>query len=681
MNCAINGCSWSGSSGGGGGGGGPVYVPPPPCAPSGTFPNSGGYASCCSGLSVAVNGRCMVCNTPSAPATNGPKGWIKPGNKTIDWGASSNANGGYVLLVQPGFGPQNALDSCNAAWGRDHAGRECVYTGSGTSWTYEVPNSSRGESYDWIVWAGNACGEKTSSRASFNVCKLPGTPQLTRPDDGEVISPFPPADGDVPAGKYYMRWNSGDDATHSTDHWEIRINDLENNRTADEVCPGRAGAPDGKDYTGDECNTGVQSREYPFILTSGHSYRWRVDGINRSPCNERSMSNSQTFSVCSLPGSPQSATQPTSPGRTNSSNPTEVAAGPTTLNWRSVSSATSYTLLLNDKSIAGTGRDKCGTAGANDGLDDECITGITTNSQVVTLVGGREYAWQVESVNSCGTNPSDVRYLRAVAPPPECGNGVLDAGEQCDLGVAGNGPWPSVCSTLCTTNTNPISDDPWIQLRDASFQGSAATDNLIPATKTFITDEAGIVAGGINLGDDTRAGGRRVYTRSISVDTNTYPQSANARKRPRSFTAASEIDGTSPIYIAPGDAALDITISDLAAGAASRNFVIINKAGTVHINSNYTPTGSQLIIADRIIIADTVTQVNAILVANTIDLGGGTNPLIINGNLATSTLVPTSKRDLSDNQSPGVSIIVKPQMYLDLLPQLALVKVNWRKVQ
>jgi hypothetical protein len=43
-----------------------------------------------------------------------------------------------------------------------------------------------------------------------------------------------------------------------------------------------------------------------------------------------------------------------------------------------------------------------------------------------------------------------------VTVPPNCGNGVLNAGEQCDLGASNNGSCPGGCSSSCTTiSCNP----------------------------------------------------------------------------------------------------------------------------------------------------------------------------------------------------------------------------------
>jgi hypothetical protein len=46
-------------------------------------------------------------------------------------------------------------------------------------------------------------------------------------------------------------------------------------------------------------------------------------------------------------------------------------------------------------------------------------------------------------------------YYGGTCGPP-CGNGVVDAGEQCDDGVANNGLWPKCCSTTCTKNAGCI---------------------------------------------------------------------------------------------------------------------------------------------------------------------------------------------------------------------------------
>lgn len=226
------------------------------------------------------------------------------------------------------------------------------------------------------------------------------------------------------------------------------------------------------------------------------------------------------------------------------------------------------------------------------------------------------------------------------------------------------------------TNTPTTTNDAWIQLQDASFQGSGTAINPIPTGRAFITNEKGIVAGEINLeGGD--AGGPRIITNSIGVDTESYPAQASARKRPKLIATASEITGTDKIYIVK-DPGRTIDTAAIPAAASSKSFVVINKSGTVEINSNYNSSGgAKLIIAEEIDIAAGVTQIDAILVADIIKFGGGTDQLVINGNLAVNGIEDAR---VGTSYAPGVSVNVKPQMYIDLLPQLSVLKVNWKKV-
>lgn len=615
----------------------PVYQPPPPAACTSSVgvscppPNSSGGGGCCS-PNNCVGG---VCQRPCAPADTRPNQGIYGGC----CGGLSLANNGYCKLcttvgAPPSLSPNNThvkpgplMLTWGSAWGANGGysvavGYGWTYVGSDRSFPIIVPTTFRGQTVNWYVNGANACGTSdASSQADFTVCKLPSTPNLHAPSFGPLLS-----NGRV---RTDFSWGAGNDADHYANHWYIYID-------------GVAHGP----LTSTGYSTGSPN------LPQGTCHTWHVRGNNN--CNE--FENSPVGSFCT-PGTPTSPT-PTPPNCGGSPNrPDGAPCGGSGVCCASGScnGGVCGPPVCKADGVA------CGGSGASC-CSGHCIAnGSGTCSGPSGCKGGGE---------ACGG--SGAACCTGVCTPD--GSGVC-------------GPQPTSTPTPTqppgytpppVTNTPAPTNDAWIQLQDASFQGSGGADNNpIPTGQTFITLEKGIVAGAIELGDDTRSGGPRIDTDSFDVNTESYPTQASARKRPKIITSANQIDGNDKIYVA-STSGLTINTASFNAGL-SDSFVVINKGGTVVINANYNSSGgAKLIIADEIDIAAGVTQIDAILVAERINFGGGATQLIINGNIATNEI--SGIRDLANNAVPAIKVIVKPQMYLDLLPQLSVIKVNWKKV-
>ena len=110
--------------------------------------------------------------------------------------------------------------------------------------------------------------------------------------------------------------------------------------------------------------------------------------------------------------------------------------------------------------------------------------------------------------------------------------------------------------------------------------------------------------------------------------------------------------------------------------------------GDVTITGNINPPAKSMAIitTGAIKINSTVTELNGIFIANSVDFAsdiipGNTtaNTLKITGNLISLTNTDTNKRKRDDIQKPSLYIIVKPEMYLDLLPMISIRHYEWRE--
>ncbi len=109
------------------------------------------------------------------------------------------------------------------------------------------------------------------------------------------------------------------------------------------------------------------------------------------------------------------------------------------------------------------------------------IPGATSPSYTTPATTASDNGAQfiVVVTNTAGSISSSVAIL-TVNPAAVCGNGILEGTEQCDLGVAANGPCPSLCSSSCTTNSCA---PPAISLAPASLSASASCNVSVGAVQ------------------------------------------------------------------------------------------------------------------------------------------------------------------------------------------------------
>ena len=96
-----------------------------------------------------------------------------------------------------------------------------------------------------------------------------------------------------------------------------------------------------------------------------------------------------------------------------------------------------------------------------------------------------------------------------------------------------------------------------------------------------------------------------------------------------------------------------------------------------------------LIATGAISIHSSVTDINAILIANSVDIASdlaspnqSLNTLKIHGNLISNTAINAPlERERVNYLQPSLFVVFNPQMYLDLLPYLSTIVREGREIQ
>ncbi|MFA5136784.1 MAG: hypothetical protein WC489_05315 [Patescibacteria group bacterium] len=248
----------------------------------------------------------------------------------------------------------------------------------------------------------------------------------------------------------------------------------------------------------------------------------------------------------------------------------------------------------------------------------------------------------------------------------------------------------------------------WFKMNGGSFTSKTQRNNIIPNSaqifdttddnitppnnKYLIIQDAGAVlyqdpGTTLNLGANATEGfsannyyGDNYEATSI-FSPGKFMDYVKSRKQYKTITSTADIEADGIYYV---EEALSIAAGDTALN--NKKIVLLSDDGTITISGNIAPTGASLaIIADSIIIAPAVTEINAILIANSIDIGSldnnADNKLKVNGNLIQLTPGFVNKRVLNSARSPSLFIKVNRSTYLDLLPYLSISIYDWRQIQ
>jgi len=246
----------------------------------------------------------------------------------------------------------------------------------------------------------------------------------------------------------------------------------------------------------------------------------------------------------------------------------------------------------------------------------------------------------------------------------------------------------------------------WFKTSSTSFvnRSTAVRNNIIPnavvafdvsddSSKHVIAGGAGIVSKSstLNLGANAMAGGQVEYSSnnwsSPNYATNSiftpskFTDYVKSRKKYVTITALNEITQDGIYYIAG-----NLTINSSAI-FDNKKVVIIADKGTVTIGANLTPINASIaVIADKVVIADAVTEVDGIIIGNNVAVNDGvvfTNKLKIDGNLIhlSDTLSFTNTRTTATPRSPSLYVKFNQATYLNLLPYLSVSLYDWRQLQ
>ncbi|PIY68791.1 hypothetical protein COY90_04150, partial [Candidatus Roizmanbacteria bacterium CG_4_10_14_0_8_um_filter_39_9] len=260
----------------------------------------------------------------------------------------------------------------------------------------------------------------------------------------------------------------------------------------------------------------------------------------------------------------------------------------------------------------------------------------------------------------------------------------------------------------------------WFKEKNTGFYNRKTRNNLIPNNplafdaiddtvvppndKYLIIGAAGAVlnGGSINLGpnatNNTGQGsevsysssnwGVSSYTASSLFSPAKFTDYTKSRKQYTTITKPdlSEIVASGMYYLKDN---LIINASNVGI-FKDKNIILFSDTASVTILNNIDNdnsdgftlgTGALGIVADTITINNTLSEIDAILIGNTVNIGTSGVKLKIKGNLINLDGTFTNKRSQDNAQYPSLFVIFDPKTYLDLLPYLSISMYDWKQVQ
>lgn len=345
-------------------------------------------------------------------------------------------------------------------------------------------------------------------------------------------------------------------------------------------------------------------------------------------------------------------------------------------------------------------------------VNDECVGGTACGR--CSRTGNQEDGYQCELIiNDCCTQTSE----------GDCYNWTLggDCWWNCASGAVVTPtstptPTPTFTPTPTPTNTptpTPVASASWLKFQNLSIHAYQTPPNIPENPEKFddtdtinryLADNSGSSDPGLVSYSDGIIANISVkgwkttsaYTRATPLLSGGFKNYIQTRKeykilttKPVDFTQLTE-DGIYYYNVSNGaingtDSFLEATTNDTQRTPTNKNVLIVDglaEGEKVTLSKNIVAgSGFALIVNGNLEIAPTVTEINAIIIANTINLVATSNGLKINGNLITNNLDNDRERLPAERLKPIIFTVANNQYYLDLLPYLSTVKYEWGQTE
>ena len=137
------------------------------------------------------------------------------------------------------------------------------------------------------------------------------------------------------------------------------------------------------------------------------------------------------------------------------------------------------------------------------------------------------------------------------------------------------------------------------------------------------------------------------------------------------------------IYIYTGTLNLDQPIASQITSAAP---ILLIVEGDINLNTSSNtfgnPAQSLALVTDHTLNIDpSMTELNGLFIANFVNFGNSASELKIVGNVISSNPANPLVRTRADSSRPSVFIVVRANMYLDLLPYFSIATYEWRQLR
>lgn len=165
------------------------------------------------------------------------------------------------------------------------------------------------------------------------------------------------------------------------------------------------------------------------------------------------------------------------------------------------------------------------------------------------------------------------------------------------------------------------------------------------------------------------------YSANTDISYSKYIDYIKARKSYTKITDLTEIEGDG-IYSISTPVTLTAAQFD-----GKKVVLVVEGAAATFSGATFIPAnGSLALVAKDIIIDPTVTEIDAILVGQTVSTGEAPVGLKIKGNLISESAVDV-KRTQTNARKPSLFVVFNPKTYLDVLPYLSTSTYDWRQIQ